>query len=361
MAEKIALVTDTHFGARNDSVQFNDYFFRFWEEIFFPYLEQHQIKTIVHLGDMFDRRKFINHFIANQVRLRFLEPIKDRGITCHIIIGNHDVYFKNTNVFSSVQNLCRGYSNIHIYHSPQVVTIDGKPLLFLPWICEENEKQSFQLIEQYPTDTILGHLQISGFEMDRGNVCHDGISRDVFSQYTRVLSGHFHHRASRGNIHYLGNPYELNWGEYDDPKGFHIFTPTTGSIQFIPNPHLMFSKYFYDDGNLTEESVMQYNWEQYKDRCVKVVVKSKPSPHLFDTVLDNIYSQHPFDVSVVENYLAQDELTADQLQQSIDQAEDTLTIMNRYIDGLKMELEKNKLKSLMSELYKEALDIQLHS
>ena len=45
---KIALLNDTHFGARNDSLIFDDYFFKFYEDIFFPYLKEHNIKTLIH-------------------------------------------------------------------------------------------------------------------------------------------------------------------------------------------------------------------------------------------------------------------------------------------------------------------------
>ena len=36
---KIALLNDTHFGARNDSNIFDEYFYKFYDNIFFPYLK----------------------------------------------------------------------------------------------------------------------------------------------------------------------------------------------------------------------------------------------------------------------------------------------------------------------------------
>ena len=47
--ENRTLITDTHFNARNDNLAFNEYFYKFWEEIFFPYLDKHNIKTVIHL------------------------------------------------------------------------------------------------------------------------------------------------------------------------------------------------------------------------------------------------------------------------------------------------------------------------
>ena len=52
---KIALLNDTHFGVRNDSMIFDDFLHKLYEEVFFPYLDEHNIKTLIHLGDVVDR------------------------------------------------------------------------------------------------------------------------------------------------------------------------------------------------------------------------------------------------------------------------------------------------------------------
>ena len=57
---KIALINDTHFGCRNDNPNYHEYIYRFWEEQFFPYIKEHNIDTIIHLGDVLDRRKYVN-------------------------------------------------------------------------------------------------------------------------------------------------------------------------------------------------------------------------------------------------------------------------------------------------------------
>ena len=105
---KIALITDTHFGARNDSLAFNDHFYKFWEKTFFPYLDDNGIDTIIHLGDVFDRRKFISYKIAKDFRERFIKPIVHRNIKMHMIVGNHDTYYRNTNEINSLYELLGG-------------------------------------------------------------------------------------------------------------------------------------------------------------------------------------------------------------------------------------------------------------
>ena len=98
---KIALINDTHFGARGDSQLFFDYFMKFFDEVFFPYLKENNIDTIIHAGDFMDRRKFVNFNILIQVRNKFIKHLKENDIKMHCILGNHDVYYRNTNDVNS--------------------------------------------------------------------------------------------------------------------------------------------------------------------------------------------------------------------------------------------------------------------
>jgi len=102
---KIAIITDTHFGARNDNLNFNEYFYKFYEEQFFPYLKENNITHCIHMGDIMDRRKFISYRTAKDVRERFIKPFVDLGVELHVMVGNHDTYFKNTNEVNSVTEL----------------------------------------------------------------------------------------------------------------------------------------------------------------------------------------------------------------------------------------------------------------
>ena len=104
---KIAIINDTHFGARNDNAHFNEYFYQFYEGIFFPYLAQNNIKTCIHLGDLMDRRKFVSYKTAKDFRERFILPFDTLKIDMHIMIGNHDTFYKNTNDVNSVVELLK--------------------------------------------------------------------------------------------------------------------------------------------------------------------------------------------------------------------------------------------------------------
>ena len=130
---KIALINDTHFGARNDNPNYANYFYKFWEEIFFPYLEKHNIENVIHLGDVLDRRKFVNFKTLNDFNNKFVNRIKNLNVD--IIIGNHDTYYKNTNEINAPQELM-SWGNV--YAEPTVIEKGGMRMLYIPWVTPEN-------------------------------------------------------------------------------------------------------------------------------------------------------------------------------------------------------------------------------
>lgn len=351
---KIALVNDTHFGARNDSILVNEYFFKFWEQIFFPYLKEHDIKTVVHLGDVVDRRKFINFKIADDFRLRWLSRFESEDIDLHLLVGNHDTYYKNTNRVNSLQNLC----NVgQIYVDPAEVRFDGVDVLLLPWICADNYNESVNMIKSTKAEIVFGHLEISGFEMDKGNVCHEGMDRAMFERFDMVLSGHFHHKSTDGLIYYLGNQYEITWADYNDNRGFHVFDTDTRELTFVPNPYKLFFKFVYDDkDDLTFEKLEEINFDQYAGTYVKVLVVNKTNPYLFDKFMEEMNRCSPIDINVIEDTI---DLTDMQDDDTIEQAEDTVTILNKYVDGLTLNTDNERLKGILREIYVEALNTEV--
>lgn len=353
---RIALINDTHAGARGDSLVFNEFFFKFWENTFFPYLKEHNIDTICHLGDVVDRRKFINFVILNSWRNRFFDYLKQNNITMHVMVGNHDVTFKNSNELNAMQELFSDYDNIHIYTDPVDKQFDGLQVALVPWINSENYAASIEFLEKTKSQVVFGHFEISGFEMDRGNVCQSGLNRELFNRFDMVMSGHFHHKSSSGSIHYLGNQYEMTWADYGDVRGFHVFDTETRELEFVPNPNKIFHKLSYDDTveQCTEYWTKQFDYSKYKDTYLKIIVVTKQDPYLFDLMLDNFYKAGVLDISIVEDF--DDNTTQD--DEVIDEAEDTITILNKFIDNMKLDVDNETLKTYMKKIYVEAINIQ---
>jgi len=352
---RLAILGDTHFGCRGDSLEFHRYFKKFYDKVFFPYLLENKIDTVIQVGDLFDRRKFINFNSLYLSRKYFFNKCRDNNIKLLTLLGNHDVAYKNTLEVNSSSLLLNEYTNIRVIDEFETIDFDGTLVDFVPWLCDDNFESSFEKMKNSGADICFGHFEIDGFEMDRGNVHHGGLDRKKLSKYDIVLSGHFHHKSSADNITYVGTPYEMTWSDYNDPKGFHIFDTHLRTLEFVQNPNRMFNKIFYDDGEQDFEFWKKYNFDSLKETFVKVVVLNKQNPYLFDNVIDNLYKVGTCDISIVEDFT---DNSIDDDKELIDQAEDTMTILGKYIDNLTFNVESDKLKAMMREIYIEALDTE---
>ncbi len=352
---RIGLLGDTHFGARNDNLAFHDYFERFYTDVFFPYLEKNNIDTIVQFGDLFDRRKYVNFVTLSKSREYFFDKLRDKGITMHVFVGNHDTFYKNTNDVNSPDLLLNDYPNVHVYSHPRNWEIGGTTIALLPWVCSGNYNTSLQFIENTNAQILFGHLELAGFEMHRGTFNDHGMDTKLFDKFDLVCSGHYHHKSSRGNINYLGTPYEMTWSDFQDPRGFHILDTDTRELEFIQNPHRMFNKIHYDDSNKTMDEVLDVDLEMYRNTFVKVVVHNKTNPYWFDMFVTKLEKNGVVDIQVVEDHL---NLNLEDDSDIIDEAEDTLTILRKVIDSIDTNVSKKELDNFLTTLYNEALHVE---
>jgi DNA repair exonuclease SbcCD nuclease subunit len=353
---KIALITDTHWGVRNDNVAFMDNSKKFLDEVFFPYLDVNNIRTVVHLGDLVDRRKYINVNTARRLREDFLDKLSQNELNVHMIAGNHDTYYKNTNSVNALQELVvdKYYFTIHD-QLPREVDFDGTIVLMLPWICDENRDVCLHKIKTTPAQIVMGHLELAGFEMYRGSIVSHGDDRSLFDRFDMVLSGHYHHRSSDGAIHYLGSHAEFTWSDYDDRKGFHILDTETRNLTFIENPYRMFAKVWYDD---TPEGTKNagVDVESLKGMNVKVIVTNKTDPYSFDKFIEQIEKAGVLEMQIVEDHL---NLATEEDTDIVNEAESTINIFKKYIDQVNSaNINKEKLEQTIVELYNEALAIE---
>ena len=352
---KIALITDTHWGARGDSPAFAEYFNRFYYEQFFPYLAANGISRIFHLGDIVDRRKYINFVTARHLR-KFVEHCDSSGIRLDVIVGNHDTSFKNTNEVNSMRELFEHSTyDIHYYSDPAVVDVDGTNIAVLPWICSGNYEESMQFINNTNAQILFGHLELAGFEMYKGAVNDHGFDSKIFDKFDTVCSGHFHHKSTRGNINYLGAPYEMSWSDYNDPRGFHIFDTETRELEFIRNPLTMFNKVHYHDQDKTLDEIMDMDFDHYKGSYVKLIVHTKTNPYWFDMFVDKIEKAGVLDLQVVDDNL---NLQLEDDGDIVSEAEDTLTVLNKVVDQVESRVDKKVLYNFLSSLYNEALSVE---
>ena len=348
---KIAILGDTHFGMRGDSLAFHNLYSKFYKETFFPYLVQHGITTVFQMGDLFDRRKYISFQSLALCRRYFFDELAKNNIELHTLLGNHDITYRNTLEVNSPELLLKDYNNITVYNKP----VSWQGIDIIPWICKENELEVFDTIKRSSNHVCFGHFELAGFEMDRGNICHEGMNPEMLRRYEIVLSGHFHHKSSQGNITYVGTPGEMTWADYNDERGFHIFDTETRELEFISNPHKMFYKIKYNDDNMFYNEVIDGDYSQYTGKQVKIVIEKRTNSFIFDTLIDCLAKASPMDVSVVEDF-SDIILAADDVK--IDEAQDTISILNAYVDNLTLPVESDRIKTILRDVYNEAISLE---
>ena len=342
---KIAIITDTHYGARKGADYIHSYFKNFYDNIFFPYLEKHNIDTIIHMGDMFDSRKSIDYQSLEWSKRVVFEPLKKYKV--HAITGNHDAYYKNTNKVNSPELLLKDYDNIITYSKPTEINIGGLDILLLPWINSENFEESKEFIDNSKSKIAMGHLEINGFKATRGHMMEDGMDVSIFSKFEKVYSGHFHTRSTDGKIYYLGNPYEMYWNDVNDKRGFHIFDTENLTHTPIDNPYKLFYNLYYED-----TPHQTFDSTEYTNKLVKVIVRKKTNTKQFERFIDKLYSSNVQDLKIIENFVIQENENFE-----IDEEENTLSILNRYIDESEFEYDKNIIKGIFQDLYRQACEV----
>jgi DNA repair exonuclease SbcCD nuclease subunit len=350
---KVAIITDQHFGARNDSIAFLDYFEKFYNDVFFPTLADNNINIVLVLGDTFDRRKYVNFYALQRAKEMFFDRLANAGITVHMLAGNHDTYFKNTNDVNSPDLLLREYNNINVIDHPATIYVDETPICMMPWICPENYQDSIDTIKDTKAEICMGHFEIAGFAMYRGMESHDGLSKETFDKFDMVFSGHYHHKSDDGHIYYVGNPYELTWQDYNDPRGFHLFDLGSRKLEFIRNPFSMFARVEYDD---KEQEPVDIDSLDLQGKYVKLVVVNKTDYYKFDRFTQKLYNKGCHDIKVVEDM---SEFSEGELADESINLEDTLSVLGHYIDSVETDLDKEKIKNYMRALYTEAVNIEV--
>ena len=342
---KVAIITDQHFGARKSSRIFHEYFKDFYDNVFFPTLEKENIKVVFDLGDTFDNRKAVDIWSVNWSRKYYFDRLQEMGIEVHSLVGNHTAYYKDTNKINTLENFLGEYPNVKIYDSPTEVVIGGLPILFIPWICQDNQEETYKLIEETECEVAMGHLELNGFEAHKGFIMNHGIDKGLFSKFKQVFSGHYHTKSSHENCHYLGNPYQIYWNDWGDERGFHIYDTNTLNKTFYENPYKIFAKVFYDERKLPDP-------KEYSGKIVKVIVERKTDPAKFEYFISQLYVNGVHEIKVVE-----DSSFESQLEDSLDiEKEDTLTILEQYVDGMEYH-DKDGIKVLLKSLYVEALEM----
>ena len=344
---KIAIISDQHFGFKKGSKIYHDFFLKFYEEVFFPVIDKLGITTIVDMGDTFDSRKGIDFGALAWAKDNYYDPLAQRNITIHTIVGNHTAYYKNTNEVNAVDLLLREYDNVKIYAEAEEVKLGNLNTLFIPWINSDNSQSTYKTIKQSDCRIAMGHLELNGFRAHRGHIMEDGHDAKIYEKFDKVFSGHYHTRSDDGRIFYLGNPYQMFWSDVNDKRGFVIFDTETLEHKYLNNPNELYKIVRY---NNTPRQTFKY--QEYAGKIVKLIVEQRDSHKEYEKFIDGFDKVDLVDLNIVDQTvnIADAEL-------NVDEFEDTLSILDKYVDELEFSLSKSTLKSILRETYQEACNV----
>ena len=343
---KILLITDQHFGVRNDNQHFIQHYRKFYGEIVLPFIKASGIKEIINLGDTFDKRRSINFMSLDEAKDMWFDPLQELGCNMTCLIGNHDIYYKNTLRVNAPTELLGEYDYINVIDTPTTRTYDGTDILMLPWICDNNYDRTLRSITESTAPVCMGHLELNGFEAHPGHVMDKGIDMNIFKKFTKVFSGHYHTKSNKNNCYYLGNPYQLYWNDYGQKRGFHVFDTETLRTTFYRNPFDTFHKLYYNNG------VVLPNEEEVKGTFVKLIVEDKGDYTKFDYFVRQLQDIGLADLKIVED-LSVDIEGGDVVVET----EDTITLLDNYIDDIDLKVDKSNVKNIMRSLYMEASEL----
>ena len=344
---KVAIITDQHFGFKKGSKLYHDYFLKFYDEVFFPTIEKLGITTVLDLGDTFDNRKGVDLYSLDWAKTSYFDRLSNLGIDLISIVGNHTAYYKNTNEINTINLLLREYDNITILSECAELEVGGLPILFIPWINQENSVRTYKKIKESKCKVAMGHLELNGFVATHGHTMEHGADFDCYNKFKQVFSGHYHTRSNNGKIYYLGNPYEMFWNDVNDKRGFHIYDTETLKLKTINNPNALYKIINYND---TPRQLFKFS--EYNGKIVKVIVRQKSSEKEYDMFMDALFKANPVDVKVIER--TDDLIFGGEI---VEQTEDTMTLLDKYVDDLETNLNKSKIKGLIKEIYQQACEV----
>jgi DNA repair exonuclease SbcCD nuclease subunit len=274
---KVCCVSDIHVGVHQNSANWHDITLE-WASWLTSELKSHSITDIIISGDLFHYR---DEIAVNTIHVvtQMLNMWKDFNIV--LLVGNHDAYYKDKSDINSL-SILSGWSNITVISEPMLTEIYGKQVMFCPWGTSVEQIQK--------CDTIFGHFEIESFKLNQHKVCDTGIrSGDLLSRAPTVITGHFHLREERsyknGKILYLGNPYQMDFGDVNGIKGYYLFDfPTQEYIFYQNNLSPTHQKIKLSD-LIKKQTITSEVREIFKNNIVKLIVDRVVSPDDMDVLL----------------------------------------------------------------------------
>lgn len=277
---KIIVIGDLHIGHTKDDPWREEYINKFMTNVT-DYAQKHGIKNIIQTGDVFDSTSGLTHATLKTNNDSFINPVQQKDLTGYIIVGNHDLRFKNTLTPNAVREIFGKQKNFNVYDEPTTVNIGGIDIDMIPWICEENEERIMNFIKNSSSKVCVGHFELSGF-MYNATTPSSGFEPNFLTNYELVISGHYHTINSGSNVQYVGTPYTLNFNDVNEHRGFWILdTENIHDMEFIPNEDMWHKQIDYVDD-------LEVDFEEYRNKSVRIRIETEVNKDKYGEFIDKI-------------------------------------------------------------------------
>jgi len=348
-AQRVWFITDTHLGVKNNSNEWVEIIEDYFDNFFFPLLKENYRPgdVLIHLGDFFDSRQSVNLRVLNlgvRIAEQLAEIFRD-GIW--ILIGNHDIFGKNTNEINSLKSI-KWIPGITICEEPASIKLGDKSFFMMPWRKDSTEEEAC-LDEADQHDFLCCHCDIRGLKFNRFVNIEHGSDISKFKKFSRVFSGHIHYGQKLGNINMLGSPYELTRSDMGNIKGIYLFDLPTSTLDFYENDRSpKFKRFFFDE--LLEKTPDEVNHE-FNNNFVDVMIDPRmalkaPLNLISDCVENSRKIQfHPHDPN-------QATPLSEKLRSEDTTNFDVMDFINEYVGNMDLdEKGKEKILKTISKLY----------
>ena len=341
-SQKVCCIADLHIGVHQNSIFWHETALK-WAEWLKQELQSKNIKDIFILGDVYHYRDEVavnTIHVVNQI----LSTWKDFNIV--ILVGNHDAYYKDRADINSL-SILNGKDGITVIDKPTVYTVFGKTLTFLSWGSTINDLTK--------TDILFGHLEIESFKMNSFKLCDHGTkTSELLDKASLILTGHFHLRDERiyenGRIIYVGNPYEMDFGDTGTTKGYYILDIPTSEYEFFENTNSPKHKKIA----LTEIKTAEKLQKEISNNIVKIIVDKKVDTDKIDTLIKKISTFSPFSLSV-DYSLCNDSINIDDQNYDAAAGVDLQKTIEEFVNVLDISNKKDVVDVCM-DLYKRAVN-----
>tara|TARA_R110000765_G_scaffold139515_2_gene239704 strand:+ start:350 stop:1408 length:1059 start_codon:yes stop_codon:yes gene_type:complete len=327
---RFAIFSDLHLGVHSNSTEWHKNALE-WATWFKDECKNKNIKDLIFCGDWHHNRSEIS-VNTLQVSADILDILSDFNIIA--ITGNHDIYYKHRTDVNSL-SIFKRRANVTILDKPLTIEAFDKTLTFCPWNTNPQD------IPQ--SDIIFGHFEIETFKMNSYKVCEEGVKiKDLLKKSELVVSGHFHTRHEKkfgkGTILYCGNPFQMDFGDVDNEKGYYILDLDTMEYEFTPNTISPIYKKVPLSELVREGDITKHVIDLVYNNIVKLKVDMNICHEDMDTLLKKLNLLKPrnltvdYDINfnrILENTEGKEDLSGIDIPQAIEEFINLLEIANK--------------------------------